>query len=161
MTGHNFSGHNFDWKHAPQEYGAIHFHDDDVDDARWEVDFEWNVPADQPSACYAVKLTTAEGDEDYIPFWVVPECGKATAKIAFMVPTISYMAYANEHLANNAGGAELLVYRVPIMQDQNMFLSEHREYGGSIYDTHTDGSGICLSSRLRPILTSARNTITS
>ena len=152
MTGHNFSGHNFDWKHAPKEYGAIHFHDDDVDDARWQVDFEWNVPADQPSACYAVKLTTAEGDEDYIPFWVVPECGKATAKIAFMVPTISYMAYANEHLANNAGGAELLVYRVPIMQDQNMFLSEHREYGGSIYDTHTDGSGICLSSRLRPIL---------
>ena len=38
------------------------------------------------------------------------------------------------------------------MQDQNMFLSEHREYGGSIYDTHTDGSGLCLSSRLRPIL---------
>lgn len=152
MTGHNFSGHNFDWKHAPKEYGAIHFHDDDVDDARWEVDFEWNVPSDQKSAFYAAKLTTENGDEDYIPFWVVPEVGKATAKIAMMVPTISYMAYANEHLANNAGGAELLVYRVPIMQDQNMFLSEHREYGGSIYDTHTDGSGLCLSSRLRPIL---------
>ncbi len=152
MTGHNFSGHNFDWKHAPKEYGAIHFHDDDVDDARWSVDFEWNVPAGQKSAFYAAKLTTSDGDEDYIPFWVVPEVGKATAKIAYMVPTISYMAYANEHLANNAGGAELLVYRVPIMQDQNMFLSEHREYGGSIYDTHTDGSGLCLSSRLRPIL---------
>ena len=152
MTGYNFSGHNFDWKHAPEEYGAIHFHDDDVDDARWDMDFEWEVPADQKSAFYAAKLTTPDGDEDYIPFWVVPEVGKATAKIAYMVPTISYMAYANEHLANNAGGAELLVYRVPIMQDQNMFLSEHREYGGSIYDTHTDGSGICLSSRLRPIL---------
>ncbi len=152
MTGHNFSGHNFDWKHAPKEYGAIHFHDDDIDDARWAVDFEWEVPANQKSAFYAAKLTTPEGDEDYIPFWVVPEVGKATAKIAMMVPTISYMAYANEHLANNAGGAELLVYRVPIMQDQNMFLSEHREYGGSIYDTHTDGSGLCLSSRLRPIL---------
>ncbi len=152
MTGHNFSGHNFDWKHAPQEYGAIHFHDDDVDDARWEESFEWEVPVDQKSAFYAAKLTTTDGDEDYIPFWVVPEVGKETAKIAVMVPTISYMAYANEHLANNAGGAELLVYRVPIMQDQNMFLSEHREYGGSIYDTHTDGSGICLSTRLRPIL---------
>jgi len=152
MTGHNFSGHNFDWKHAPKEYGAIHFHDDDVDDARWDVSFEWTVPSDQPSAFYAAKLTSTDGDEDYIPFWIVPEVGKATAKIAYMVPTISYMAYCNEHLANNAGGAELLVYRVPIMQDQNMFLSEHREYGGSIYDTHTDGSGICLSSRLRPML---------
>ncbi len=152
MTGHNWSGHNFDWKHAAKEYGAVYFHDDDVDDARWEVDFEWQVPAGTKSRFYAAKLTTADGDEDYIPFWVVPRLGHATAKIAFMVPTISYMAYANEHLACNAGGAELLVYRVPIMQQQNMFLSEHREYGGSIYDTHTDGSGICLSSRLRPIL---------
>lgn len=152
MTGYNWSGHNFDWKHAPDEYGAIHFHDDDVDDARWDEDFVWDVPDDCKSACYAAKLTTSEGDEDYIPFFVVPEVGKETAKIAVMMPTISYMAYANEHLANNAGGAELLVYRVPIMQHQNMFLSEHREYGGSIYDTHTDGSGLCLSSRLRPIL---------
>lgn len=152
MTGYNFTGHNFDWKHAENEYGAIHFHDDDIDDARWDVDFEWEVPEGQNSAFYAAKLTTDSGDEDYIPFWVVPEIGKEQAKIAVMVPTISYMAYANEHLANNAGGAELLVYRVPIMQDQNMYLSEHREYGGSIYDTHTDGTGICLSSRLRPIL---------
>jgi N,N-dimethylformamidase len=152
MTGHNWSGWDFDWKHAPQEYGAIHFHDDDVDDARWECGFAWEVPKDQKSDSYAAKLTTKEGDEDYIPFWVVPAVGQEQSKIAVMIPTISYMAYANEHLANNAGGAELLVYRVPIMQHQNMFLSEHREYGGSIYDTHTDGSGLCLSSRLRPIL---------
>ncbi|MCW5623114.1 MAG: LamG domain-containing protein [Burkholderiales bacterium] len=152
MTGYNWSGHNFDWKHAPAEYGAIHFHDDDVDDARWDADVVWEVPKDLKSACYALKLTTPDDDEDYIPFFVVPQVGQETAKIAVMIPTISYMAYANEHLANNAGGAELLVYRVPIMQHQNMFLSEHREYGGSIYDTHTDGSGLCLSSRLRPIL---------
>ncbi|MBM3482719.1 MAG: LamG domain-containing protein [Alphaproteobacteria bacterium] len=152
MTGHNFTGHNFDWKHAPHEYGAIHFHDDDVDDARWECSVEWDVPADLKSDCYAAKLTTKDGDEDYIPFFVVARVGQEQSKIAVIIPTISYMAYANEHLANNAGGAELLVYRVPIMQHQNMFLAEHREYGGSIYDTHTDGSGLCLSSRLRPIL---------
>jgi N,N-dimethylformamidase len=152
LTGHNWSGQNFDWKFAPKEYGAIHFHDDDLDNARWDVSFEWEVPADIKSRFYAAKLTTPEGDEDYIPFWVVPKLGAKTEKIAVMVPTISYMAYANEHVACNAGGAELFVYRVPIMQQQNMFLAEHREYGGSIYDTHTDGSGICLSSRLRPIL---------
>jgi N,N-dimethylformamidase len=152
MTGYNWSGHTFDWKHAPKEYGAIHFHDDDVDDARWEADFVWTVPAGFKSRFYAIKLTSAEGDEDYLPFWVVPRLGEEQSKIAFMVPTISYMAYANEHVACNAGGAELFIYRVPIMQQQNMFLAEHREYGGSIYDTHTDGSGICLSSRLRPIL---------
>ncbi|MDI4232095.1 LamG domain-containing protein [Bradyrhizobium sp. Arg237L] len=152
MTGYNWEGQVFDWKVAPEQYGAIHFHDDDIDDARWSTSFEWNVPKGTGSKFYAAKLTAKDGSEDYIPFWVVPRVGEETAKIAFMVPTISYMAYANEHLANNAGGAELLVYRVPIMQQQNMFLSEHREYGGSIYDTHTDGSGLCLSSRLRPIL---------
>ncbi len=153
MTGYNWAGENFDWKYAKKEYGAIHFHDDDVDNARWEADVEWSVPEEGvKSRFYALKLTTSEGDEDYIPFWVVPRIGKEQSKIAVMVPTISYMAYANEHVACNAGGAELFVYRVPIMQQQNMFLAEHREYGGSIYDTHTDGSGICLSSRLRPIL---------
>ncbi|WP_144107156.1 N,N-dimethylformamidase beta subunit family domain-containing protein [Paraburkholderia sp. BCC1886] len=152
MTGYNWSGHNFAWKHAQKEYGAIHFHDDDLDNARWDVSFEWTVPEEIKSRFYAAKLTTAEGDEDYIPFWIVPKLGAKKSRIAVMVPTISYMAYANEHVACNAGGAELFVYRVPIMQQQNMFLAEHREYAGSIYDTHTDGSGICLSSRLRPIL---------
>ncbi|MCW0182359.1 MAG: LamG domain-containing protein [Zavarzinia sp.] len=152
LTGYNWAGTVFDWKSSPKEYGAIHFHDDDLDNARWEVSFEWDVPEDAKSRFYAAKVTTSEGDEDYVPFWVVPRLGQEQSKIAVMVPTISYMAYANEHVACNAGGAELFVYRVPIMQQQNMFLAEHREYAGSIYDTHTDGSGICLSSRLRPIL---------
>ncbi|MDS1115273.1 LamG domain-containing protein [Gordonia westfalica] len=152
MTGYNWSGKVTDWRLAPEQYGAIHFHDDDVDDARWAIDFSFDVPAHLKSAVWAVKLTSSEGDEDYVPFIVRPPLGAPTAKIAVILSTQSYMAYANEHLAANAGAAELLVYRVPMMQEQNMFLAEHREYGGSIYDTHTDGSGICLSSRLRPVL---------
>lgn len=152
LTGFNWTGHNFDWKSASHEYGAIHFHDDDLDDARWEVDFCWTVPEGTKSRFYAAKLTTAGGAEDYIPFWVVPRLEEAKAKIGFMVPTLTYMAYANEHLATNAAGAELLYYRTPIIQEQNIFLSQHREYGCSNYDTHTDGSGVHFSSRLRPIL---------
>ena len=152
MTGHNWRGENFDWKHAQDEYGAIHFHDDDVDDARWTADFTWTVPDGTKSRSYAVKLTTNEGDEDYLPFWVVAKLGTPGPKIGVMIPTISYLAYANEHMATNGAGSELLMYRVPIMQDQNMFLSEHREYGSSQYDVHTDGSGVSFSTRLRPIL---------
>ena len=152
LTGHNWSGTVFDWTRAPEQYGAIHFHDDDLDDARWDADFSWTVPADVKSRPYAVKLTTPAGDEDYIPFWVVPHLEDIKAKIGVLVPTTSYMAYANEHMATNGAGAELLMYRTPILQEQNIFLSKHREYGGSQYDTHTDGSGVSLSSRLRPIL---------
>lgn len=152
MTGYNWSGTNTDWRQAPEQYGAIHFHDDDIDDARWQADFSFDVAADMKSAVWAVKLTSDDGDTDYVPFIVRPKLGEPTAKIAVILSTQSYMAYANEHLAANAGAAELLVYRVPIMAAPNMFLATHREYGGSIYDTHTDGSGLCLSSRLRPVL---------
>jgi len=152
MTGYNWDGNEANWTRAPHQYGAIHFHDDDIDDARWDVDFEFDVPQDLDSAVWAVRLLSDDGDEDYVPFMVRPPLGETDAKIAVIMSTQSYMAYANEHLAANAGAAELLVYRIPIMQEQNMFLAEHREYGGSIYDTHTDGSGLCLSSRLRPVL---------
>src|SRR5262249_48725981 len=35
---------------------------------------------------------------------------------------------------------------------EDLFLNAHREYGYSLYDVHADGSGVCYSSRLRPIL---------
>jgi N,N-dimethylformamidase len=152
MTGHNWRGVETNWTKAPGEYGAISFHDDDLDDARWQSSFTLTIPDDMKSAVYAVKLTDQNREEDYIPFFVKPHLGAPTAKIALLLPTTSYMAYANEHAATNAGGAELIVYRTPIMQRENMFLAEHREYGSSQYDSHTDGSGVCMSSRLRPIL---------
>ncbi|CAN5472558.1 large subunit of N,N-dimethylformamidase [soil metagenome] len=152
MTGHNWSGHQISWSADHREYGAIHFHDDDVDDARWAVGFTLSVPDDLPSAVYAVKLTTEEGDEDYVPFMVRTPLGAPQAKIAVIMSTTDYMAYANEHLASNGGSMEALMYRTPIMAPQHVFLSVHREYGYSTYDTHSDGSGVHLSSRLRPIL---------
>ena len=78
MTGHNWAGKELNFSVAREEYGSIHFHDDDVDDSRWEVDFEWDVPADQNSAFYAAKLTSGESDEDFVTFWVVPEVGQLT-----------------------------------------------------------------------------------
>ena len=56
MPGHNWTADHMSFTAAPQEYGAIHFHDDAVDDARWEVDFEFPVPADLKSGVYAARL---------------------------------------------------------------------------------------------------------
>ena len=156
MTGYNWTGDDIIYHHVPHEYGAIHFHDDDIDDARWEVDFSYTVPANLKSGAYAARLriggkSTPE-TEDYIPFFVRPPRGKATAKIAFIVPTNSYMAYSNDNLATNSVVAQLLAERVPIMNASDLYLNEHREYGQSTYSCHSDGSGVCYSSRLRPIL---------
>ena len=34
-----------------EEYGAIHFHDDDIDDARWDVDFTYKSQIIEGSLC--------------------------------------------------------------------------------------------------------------
>ena len=55
MVGHNWSGVSADWRQAVHEYGAIHFHDDDIYDCRWESDFALLLPNDLRSGVYAVK----------------------------------------------------------------------------------------------------------
>lgn len=156
MTGYNWSGDDIVYHHVPHEYGAIHFHDDDIDDARWSVDFSYTIPATLKSGVYAARLRiggrSSPQTEDYIPFFVRPPRGKATARIAFIAPTNSYMAYSNDNLATNSIVAQLLAGRVPIMNASDLYLNEHREYGLSTYSCHSDGSGVCYSSRLRPIL---------
>ena len=148
MTGHNWSGSETDFRAIPHEYGAIHFHDDDLEDAGWQVDFSWTLPADCKSGVYAARLRTEDG-EDHIPFFVRPPRGRATADIAFLAPTNSYLAYANEHLsqispelAPNQNRGE------PTPEDR--YVADNGLL--SLYDHHTDGSGVCYSSRLRPIM---------
>ena len=36
VVGAKWSGREMCWRHAPRDYAAIHFHDDDLDDCRWE-----------------------------------------------------------------------------------------------------------------------------
>ncbi len=152
MKGHNWTGEEMSWRHRPEHYGAIHFHDDDLYDAGWEIDFEFTVPQGLKSGLYAAHIATAH-DEDFIPFVIRPERGKANSPLVFVLPTASYMAYANEHMMTDASLAEHLTDQVVVMQPTDVYLHEHREYGASCYDTHSDGSGVCYSSRLRPILT--------
>jgi len=56
MTGYNWTADEMVFHHKPEEYGAIHFHDDDIDDARWEVDFTYEVPDLIKSGVYAARL---------------------------------------------------------------------------------------------------------
>jgi N,N-dimethylformamidase len=152
MTGWNWTGEEMCWRHKPEQYGAIHFHDDDLYDAGWETDFSFTVPTGLKSGIYAAHVAT-DDDEDFMPFVIKPEKGKPTSKLLFVLPTASYLAYANEHMATDAPLAEHLTGQIAVFQPADVFLNDHREYAGSCYDTHSDGSGVCYSSRLRPILT--------
>jgi N,N-dimethylformamidase len=154
VTDHSWTGHEARWTVAPDQYAAIHFHDDDLADAGWQPDFELTVPATLRSGVYAARLQ-AEGGEDYIPFYVRPPRGTATAPVAFLAPTLTYMAYANERMFWNEGYVEKRARVTPLETqppDLDEYLAEHRELGLSLYDVHSDGSGCAYSSRLRPIL---------
>ena len=123
-TGHNWTQNEMNFNEARHEYGAIYFHDDDLEDAGWEVDFEFRLPDQMKSGIYAARLRAGNA-ENYIPFFVRPKKGTAAARIAYLIPTFNYLAYANHES------------KVPGLLD--------------VYDEHSDGSGVCYSSRLRPI----------
>ena len=155
-TGFNWSSDYMSYRHGPQEYGAIHFHDESVDDARWEASFPLTIPPTLPSGVYAARLrinriSSAE-TEDYIPFFVRPGMDKAKANIALIIPTFSYMAYANDNLCVNSVIAELLTGRIPLLQASDLLLNKERGYGLGTYASYRDGWGVNITSRLRPIL---------
>ncbi len=151
VTGHNWNGTDFDFKQEPAQYGAIYFHDDDLEDAQWEADFEWKIPDGLKSGFYAARLRSGD-QEDRIPFFVRPRKGTATAPIAYLIPTLTYMAYANDRMRSfdeHAGGIKShTVEKDPL----DIYLAQHSEFAASLYDIHSDGSGYCYSSRLRPIV---------
>jgi N,N-dimethylformamidase len=148
MTGYNWQGREEHFIHAPAEYGAIHFHDDDLEDAGWEADFELAVPDTMRSAIYAAKVTAGDA-VDYLPFVVRRPTGAPSAKITFLMPTASYMAYSNTQIV--FAPSELFVGRTTILTPEDVYLYEHPELGLSTYDYHADGSGVSYVSRLRPI----------
>jgi N,N-dimethylformamidase len=71
VRGHNWTGSEHCWRHAPEQYGAIHFHDDDLYDAGWQTDFALTTPESMRSGIYCARLIGAE-DEERIPFFVRP-----------------------------------------------------------------------------------------
>jgi N,N-dimethylformamidase len=152
MTGWNWTGQEENYRHAPGEYGAIHFTDDALEDAGWNTDVRLEVPNDLRSGVYALRVTLGE-HVDRIPFWVLPPPGTATARVLLLFPTASYMAYANDHIVPEVPVAQSIIGHTSVMAAADLHLLEHPEYGLSTYDHHLDGSGVAHSTRLRPIIT--------
>ncbi|MGN6867652.1 MAG: N,N-dimethylformamidase beta subunit family domain-containing protein [Solirubrobacteraceae bacterium] len=149
VTGWNWSGREVNPAYAPAEYAAVHFHDDDLEDARWEPDAGWTVPDDAVSGIYAARLD-ADGRTDYLPFVVRPKRGRASAKVAVLWPTMTYLAYANERLLFGALASDLASGGAEADPADHLLLT-HPEWGNSLYDQHSDGSGCAYSSPWRPI----------
>ena len=73
MKGHDWDGSETDWTKAKYGYGAIHFHEDDLDDADWGTDFTIQVPKDARSGVYGVEIRGCNDDVgETVVFYVRP-----------------------------------------------------------------------------------------
>ncbi len=161
MKGWNWTGEEHSWTRKSKHYGAIHFHSDDLYDAAWETSVTLMIPSELKSGPYALHVMNGDSDGDatrefYMAFFVRPPRGRPGRDngplVAFLAPTASYLAYANHAEHINTRSAELQMGRLLPFGHADLYLYVHPEIGGSLYDYHADGSGVCYSSRLRPNL---------
>jgi N,N-dimethylformamidase len=150
VRGHNWKGSVTDWTRAPEEYAAVHFHDDDLVDACWAPDFEFTAPSDLRSGVYAAKLT-AEGFDFWVPFFVRPPQGRPRSRVAYLAATATYTAYLNNRFRYMSLAPERYQGRLLVMDAIDQLLIEFPEMGPSTYDLHSDHSGVAYSSRHRPV----------
>jgi len=146
MTGSNWTGTVHDWKTAPDQYGAIHFHDDDQGPLGWAESVCLTIPPDWPSGFYAAHIKNGTA-EDYIPFIVRPRAPQAD--VVLLVPTFTYQVYGcfvrpgrGTEIADRSAAWGAL----PETPDMNP------QFGLSCYNHHSDGSGVSLVSQYRPML---------
>ncbi|GAB3499716.1 N,N-dimethylformamidase beta subunit family domain-containing protein [Amycolatopsis cihanbeyliensis] len=142
VTGHDWAGDVLDWRHADRGYGAVHFHSDDLADAGWDPAFTLDLPAELDPGCYAIELSTTDG-VDRVPFFVRPRLDTEKAPLLLLVPTLSYLAYALDHLRQPVRPEDPREVAARFARDNLLH---------SLYDRHTDGSGVCTASSLRPLL---------
>ena len=151
VRGSRWDGSQHSFTQAPSHYGAIHFHEDDLYDCGWDTDFQFEIPDGFPSGLYAAKLTMGE-EEEYLPFYVRPPKGTARSRLALLIPTASYCAYANYHVGTEWVFSEQILNAFTVLDAEAQYLQHHADLGISSYDSHVDGSGCSYSSRLRPVL---------
>ena len=150
MTSSSWNGSAFDWTAAPDQYAATHFHDDDLYDCGWDTDFSFKVPESFKSGIYAARLRTSDGDEEMIPFFVTAPRAKPQSRICVLIPSYTYTVYANIARGNTNAAMQ---QRKEAWNTQFHTTDDHRQFGLSTYNFHSDGSGISYSSRRRPIIT--------
>jgi N,N-dimethylformamidase len=139
-----------DWRAAPEQYAALHFLADALEDCGWDADFSFDVPDDARSGFYAVRITSGT-EVEYIPFFIRPPDG-AEAPILLIAPTATYASYGNSRFWWENPIQEMVQDRLVELGAEEQYLITHPELGASSYDCHLDGTDICYVSRLRPNL---------
>jgi N,N-dimethylformamidase len=130
-----------DPRRAPDHYDAVRLHDDDLDDAGWPVTHRIAVPEEAESGVYGLTVHAA-GRSVTWPFFVTSR--RRGADLLFLVPTFTYLAYADERLPED---------RFPWQCDDVGHRFARANGLTSLYDVHNDETGVSLASFHRPLAT--------
>src|SRR6185369_2874144 len=136
-----WDGNGLDPRLQPEHYDAVALHDDDLADAAWPETHRVAIPASADSGVYAIEVASGTGTTRW-PFLVTAK--QRRADLVFLVPTFTYLAYANERLPPE---------RFPWLCDDVSHRFAKANELTSLYDTHNDGSGVSLASFRRPLAT--------
>jgi len=147
VTGSKWDGSEMNWQHKPKHYATIHFHEDDIYDFEWDTDFKFTIPKNMPSGIYVMKIN-CEGHEDSMPFFVAPDIKKIKAKICILISTFTYSIYGNHARVDYESS---WLNRINKWNAYPHNPVNHKEYGLSAYNYHSDGAGICHASHRRPL----------
>ena len=148
VTGPHWTGDHQRWSDQPSEWNAIHFHHDDLYNAGWQRSHSVAMPAELPSGIYCFRFQSQLG-VDRVPFFVRPAADAQHSDVALLMPSATYMAYANHRMLIE--GADFVGARTNL-RPEHQYLVDHNNLGLSHYEKHPDGSGVMFSSRRRPVL---------
>ena len=138
VTSRRFDGSGYDPRLLPHHYDAIHCHDDDMGPLDWPASFSTSIPPDAPAGIYAFEVRQGAVCEPVV-FFV--ESTAATAPLLFLVPTATYLAYADERLPED---------HFPwVCEDRGQRFAADNNLR-SLYDFHSDHSGVSITSWRRP-----------
>lgn len=141
MTSPRWNGKTFDPRLAPTHYDAVHCHDDDMAALEWPSSYRATIPDDAEAGVYAFEAAF-DGGVERIVFFVVSK--RAKAPLLFLVPTATYLAYADEALPPH-------LYEWKCDDRGHRFAVDNNLR--SLYDYHSDVSGVSICSYRKPKVT--------
>lgn len=138
VTSARHTGESLDPRGAAEHYDAIHFHDTDMAALDWPPSHSIDVPKEAESGVYAIEIESG-GVTERIPFFV--SSAKPSSRLAFLVPSTTYLAYADEYLPPH-------LYEWFGTDRGHLFARDNQLR--SLYDYHRDGGGVSLVSTRKP-----------
>ncbi|MDW6026606.1 DUF6605 domain-containing protein [Mesorhizobium sp. BAC0120] len=138
MTSRRWDGTSFDPRLVPFHYDAVHCHDDDMGPLEWPASHSVELPAEAEPGIYAFDVEY-DGGSERIVFFVVS--AKPRAPLLFLVPTATYLAYADEFLPAH-------LYEWKCEDRGHLFAIDNNLK--SLYDYHSDVSGVSIASYRKP-----------